>query len=661
MKRVLRMLRGPDLAKLMRQIPIIAYNAFMELVRQPVFLLLFTLAPILCVFLALPSYFGFGGTATGPMNYDLEMAKDGALTVAFLAGLAAAVLCATSSISREIETGTALAVLSKPVGRIHFLVGKYLGIIGALTLGSYLNFIGVLLASRMAHDAYTDYDIVGTLTLLLFIFLAYLAGGLVNYFLQKPFVPNTVFYLVVAMTVGFLVICAQDKTTAYYWYETFSGGISQAGIEANFSEIWKWSPTGGTYPGAEERLPKLAEDKNYWQDVDFGMIQLVLLLIFALWILAAVAVACSTRLSWMPTMLICTGVFLVGMMSDYVLGKAAEGGGLIRPGEYVEYRPPGAKLGLHNAFELEPRGIRRISNLQYRVRVNFSATKFEGELFEDNIITVDAGTEPMMKIDYDYLHDLLIEDLKEHWNRPLNRALITVGRELMPAAFPPGDWETAAFLTSDEFQQRKLEKMAAWRAKAGREGRDFSELEPELTRNLVAAIRLEKEQELVDEMMLAMDDNTGKLELGELGMAEGLSKEARDLRKKLQKERYKQFQYLRTQAQMETLPGQLAFWIRPQTGKVSKWDDGKGIIRPVSEGSRVAKILYVLLPNWQLFWLSDAVSPEEDELKVFRQEMKYQKGQVPWRYVFTSFIYVVLYVCLTLSVALWLFENRELN
>ena len=655
MKRVLRMLRGPDLAKQMRQIPIIAYNAFMELVRQPVFLLLFTLAPILCVFLALPSYFGFGGTATGPMNYDLEMAKDGALTVAFLAGLAAAVLCATSSISREIETGTALAVLSKPVGRIHFLVGKYLGIIGALTVGSYLNFIGVLLASRMAHDAYTDYDIVGTLTLLIFIFLAYLAGGLVNYFLQKPFVPNTVLYLVVAMTIGFLVICAQDKTTAFYYVD------SGAGIEANFSEIWKWSPTGGTYPGAEERLPKLAEDRNYWQDVDFGMIQLVLLLVFALWILAAVAVACSTRLSWMPTMMICTAVFLVGMMSDYVLGTAAEGGGLIRPGEYVEYRPPGAKLGLHDAFELEPRGIRRISKLKYSVRVNFSATKFEGELFEDNIITVDAGKEPVKKIDYDYLHDLLIDELKGHWNRPLNRALITVGRELMPAAFPPAEWETPAFVQTEEFQKRKLAKMTAWQAKAGREGRDFSELEPELTRNLVAAIRLEKEQEMVKEMMLTMDDNSGKLELGELGLAEGLSKEAREQRKELQKKQFKQFQYLRAQAQMETLPGQLAFWIRPQTGNVSKWDNGKGAIHRVSEGSKVAKILYVLLPNWQLFWLSDAVSPEEDELKVFRQEMKYQKGQVPWKYVFTSFFYVILYVCLTLSVALWLFENRELN
>ena len=56
----------------MRKVPIIALNAFMELIRQPVFLLLFTLAPLLCVALALPSYFGFGGTTTGPVNADLE-------------------------------------------------------------------------------------------------------------------------------------------------------------------------------------------------------------------------------------------------------------------------------------------------------------------------------------------------------------------------------------------------------------------------------------------------------------------------------------------------------------------------------------------------------------------------------------------------------------
>ena len=648
----------------------------MELVRQPVFLLLFTLSPLLCVGLALFDYFGFGGTSTGPVNFDVKMVKDGALTVTLFTGLAAAVLCATSSISREIETGTALAVLSKPVGRLHFLLGKYLGIIGALSVGTYLNLIGVLLASRMASDAYGNYDIVGTITLLIFIALAYLAGGLVNYFLHKPFVPITVGYLTIALTVGFFVICAQDKTTAFYWVD------SGAGIDATFWDIWTFTDGGGVR--GEEVLQKLDKDKNMWQHVDFGVIQLTLLILFALWILASVAVACSTRLSWMPNMMICTGVFLIGMMSDYLLGESAEGGGLIRQGEYVEYRPPESQNGVYKAFLLEPQGIRRLDSLQYLVRVNFSTTQYEGEAFEDNVITYDAGTnreatieslrmelnrQPteeeiagrmVATIDYDFLREQLNNEFKLQWNRPLNNAMITVGREMMPAGFPQESWETSIFFQSDEFQNRKKEKMIGWQVKADKEGWNFSERKSELMRNLVEAIRLEKEQKLVNRMMLAVDASSEKFELGEFGL-EDVSNEVLEERKERQKEKFKLFQYLRSQSQMETLPGQLSFWIRPQTGTTHKWDNGKRVLREVSQGSVVAKILYVLLPNWQLFWLSDAVSPEEEELKVLLGDMKYREGHVPWKYVFTSLFYVVTYVSLVLSVALWLFENRELN
>jgi hypothetical protein len=364
----------------------------------------------------------------------------------------------------------------------------------------------------------------------------------------------------------------------------------------------------------------------------------------------------------MPTMMICTGVFLMGMMSDYILGEAAEGGGLIRAGEYVEYRPPGAQYGLHEAFVLEPRGIRRLDSLQYRVRVNFSTTKYEGELFENKVITIDAGNVRMKRVDYDTLHELLRVELKQQWNRPLNLALITVGRELMQADFPAEPWESATYFQSEEFKQRKQEKRAAWQAKAQREGRRFSEVEAEMTTSLAAIIQLEKEQDLVNRMMVAVDSHEEKLRMGEYGLdSAGLSAEDLKLLRTRNQDRYKQFQYLRTQSQLETLPGQLAFWIHPRTGTVSKWNNGKGVLTRVSDGSMVAKILYVLVPNWQLFWLSDAVTPEEEELKVFRQEMKYTKGRVPWEYVFTSFFYVILYVCLTLSVALWMFENRELN
>ena len=51
-----------------------------------------------------------------------------------------------------------------------------------------------------------------------------------------------------------------------------------------------------------------------------------MLILFALWILAALALACSTRLEMMSTLAICSGFFLLGLMSDYLFGVRAEKG-----------------------------------------------------------------------------------------------------------------------------------------------------------------------------------------------------------------------------------------------------------------------------------------------------------------------------------------------
>ena len=93
----------------MRQFVTIATNAFMELIRQPIFLLLMTSSAVFCVFLASIPYFGFGD--------DPKLVKDSVLAVTLLVGLLGAVLSASNSLARELRTGTALAVLSKPVGR----------------------------------------------------------------------------------------------------------------------------------------------------------------------------------------------------------------------------------------------------------------------------------------------------------------------------------------------------------------------------------------------------------------------------------------------------------------------------------------------------------------------------------------------------------------
>src|SRR5580765_2158804 len=135
----------------MRQFITIATNAFMELVRQPVFLLLMTASVVFEIFLSIPYYFAFGD--------EPKLVKNSVLAVMLLVGLFGAVLTASASLAREIRGGTALAVLSKPVGRAQFLLAKYTGLIAALTLFTYVNLVAALLASRMAFDAYGSTDL----------------------------------------------------------------------------------------------------------------------------------------------------------------------------------------------------------------------------------------------------------------------------------------------------------------------------------------------------------------------------------------------------------------------------------------------------------------------------------------------------------------------
>src|SRR5204863_572328 len=132
----------------MRPFLTIAANAFMELVRQPVFLLLMTCPAVFSVFLAAVPYFGFGE--------DPKLVKDSTLAVMLLSGLFGAVLSASASVAHEIRSGTALAVLSKPVGRAQFLVAKYFGLAGALMVLTYVNGVASLISGKMAFDAYGD-------------------------------------------------------------------------------------------------------------------------------------------------------------------------------------------------------------------------------------------------------------------------------------------------------------------------------------------------------------------------------------------------------------------------------------------------------------------------------------------------------------------------
>ena len=160
----------------MRQFRNIAVNAFMELIRQPIFLLLMTGSVLFEIFLAVPYYFAFGD--------EMKLVKTSALAVMLLTGLFGAVLSASASLAREIRSGTALAVLSKPVGRAQFLLAKFAGLAAALALLAYVNMVGVMLASWMAFDAYGSTNLLAIGIFGGGILLAYALAGFSNFFLR---------------------------------------------------------------------------------------------------------------------------------------------------------------------------------------------------------------------------------------------------------------------------------------------------------------------------------------------------------------------------------------------------------------------------------------------------------------------------------------------
>ena len=255
----------------MRQFLTIASNAFMELVRQPIFLLLMTVSVSFEVFLSCVNYFGFGD--------EPKLVKNSVLAVMLLTGLFGAVLSASASVAREIRSGTALAVLAKPISRAQFLMAKYVGLAAALAVLTYVNVIGALLATRMAFDAYGSVDLQALVVFASGLILAYGVAGFSNFFLRRPFVADAVFAVVLLLTVVVVVV--------------------------NF--LKRDVPWTVAAPA-----------------IDWRILPAAVLILFALWILAAIALACSTRFEMIPTLAICSTIFLLGIMSDYLFGRNAE-------------------------------------------------------------------------------------------------------------------------------------------------------------------------------------------------------------------------------------------------------------------------------------------------------------------------------------------------
>jgi ABC-type transport system involved in multi-copper enzyme maturation permease subunit len=99
---------------------IIARAATKEAVRQPVFPLLIALSILMLIVNTFIPFFSLGD--------DVKMLEICGLATMLICGMLLAVWTASISIADEIEGKTAMTLLSKPINRRQFILGKFIGI-----------------------------------------------------------------------------------------------------------------------------------------------------------------------------------------------------------------------------------------------------------------------------------------------------------------------------------------------------------------------------------------------------------------------------------------------------------------------------------------------------------------------------------------------------
>jgi len=250
-------------------------NAFVETVRQPIFAVLMWVAA--GMLMLNPALAAFSLEHEG----DIKIVKDVGLATLLLYGLLASVFSATSVITREIESHTVLTVISKPVSRPLFLLGKYLGVCGAVLVGYY--FLCLVFLMTIRHGV-----------------LATAADKLDQPVLVLS--AAAILISVVASTFGNYVYGWHFPTAMMAW--TVPLGTIAIIVVTFVSPEWAIQAP----------------------DTDFGDLQMVYAIgmtFCGVLVLTAFAVALATRFSQVVTLLLCTSVYIIGLLSDHWFGDSA--------------------------------------------------------------------------------------------------------------------------------------------------------------------------------------------------------------------------------------------------------------------------------------------------------------------------------------------------
>ncbi|MCL4198347.1 MAG: ABC transporter permease subunit [Phycisphaerales bacterium] len=269
---------------MLEQFLAIARNTFVESIRQPIYLVMIAVG--ILALLITP------GLSTFTLSDDNLFMVDMGLATIFLCGLVIAAFVATSVVTREIENKTVLALVSKPVGRPVFVVGKYVGVAAALLVAAVILSCAFLLIKRygVMQTARDTGDPVVLTFGLLAVFVSVGVGLWCNFFYGWVFTSTAVGSLFPLSLLAWLAVLLFDR---------------------------EWNVQ--LLKASEETYNASFLSPSLQPEVLMALAGVLL----ALLVVASVALAASTRLSQVMTVVVCLVVFVIGLLTDTLFGRRA--------------------------------------------------------------------------------------------------------------------------------------------------------------------------------------------------------------------------------------------------------------------------------------------------------------------------------------------------
>lgn len=496
----------------------ISKNTLRESLREPIYLLITLVA--LCMIGLFPIFSLFVFSA------QEKLVMDSAMATMMLFGWGLAILISSYAISREIDNGTALLLLSKPVPRPVFIVAKILGILAANTIFCFLCCLASLISLRIASDQFRlDFWVMGVY--FGSIALSFLLAAVYNYVTRASFPMAAVIAMCVLMPL--------------------------VAIFAHF------------LPYHGERI-----------GLSSAMVPALLLIVFSVWAMGSLATALSTRFNLVSNLLLCSVLFVLGLMSDYLIGRNSLE-------KWEDVPPPGKGTLWISSYDFAPAELATVGRWERPERVQQYYMLNEGGEAESKQPSV-----PEEEYDPDKSEREIRQRIREA-QQPHGNFIVWSSSD-KPRSLPEGLGKNPVLAWNDSDD---------WK------------------------------QELAD-----LPDKPVKMALYNV---ETQSWELRHIAQEREQ----------VPKNAEGMEAVYTSYVFRRSANPPRVPSGGTYLHPYpKKGSWLATAIYAAVPNWQLFWMADALS---NQLKV------------PYSYVLYGAAYSIVMNIMLILLAILLFWNREVG